>query len=181
MCATPAWVVASGPIEMLRLPIVVLFVLALLIGCGTGGGGLDGDDESPRVDADGNSMLTGTDVTCVTRTRIATNASGKTETRTYFALVDGITRDGDWAVEQCGNQLTINGVDNTACPAGSTCTESGAPAPAEPSCSWSRRSGTFTADGKLNIYCGTGQTTFNTAGTVTSTYESRYTKVRIHR
>ena len=157
-----------------------LVMCALLVGCG-GSGNPGGDDAEPRVDGDGVSNLTGTDVTCVTHTRVATTANGKTETRTYFALVDGVTRDSDWAVEQCGNQLTINGVDNAACPAGATCTESGAPVPTEPQCSWSRRSGAFTADGKLNIYCGTGQTTYNTGGTVTSTYESRYMKVRVYK
>ena len=94
-----------------------------LVACGSAA---DGDDTgSPRVDADDPiTMLTGTDVTCVTRTRTVTNASSRTETRTYFALVDGVSRDMDFAVEVCDLKQTTNGVDSVmGCPAGSTCTK----------------------------------------------------------
>ncbi|MDQ3338273.1 MAG: hypothetical protein M4D80_24165 [Myxococcota bacterium] len=152
-----------------------------LVACGSAA---DGDDSgTPRVDADdNNTMLTGTDVTCVTRTRSVMNASSRSETRTYFALVDGVTRDMDFAVEQCDFRQTTNGVDAVnGCPTGSTCTNTGAAAPMEPACSWSRRSGSFTADGKLNVYCGTGVTSYDAGGTVLSTYESRYMRVRIYK
>jgi hypothetical protein len=152
-----------------------------LVACGSAAGG--DDMGSPRVDADDPiTMLTGTDVTCVTRTRTVTNASSRTESRTYFALVDGVTRDVDFAVEQCDFRQITNGVDTlTGCPAGSTCTNGGAAAPAEPSCLWSRRSGTFTADGKLNVSCGNGFTSYDGAGNVLSTYEGKYMRVRIYK
>jgi hypothetical protein len=153
-----------------------------LVACGSADGG--DDTGTPRVDADDSmSMLTGTDLTCVTRTRTVANANGsKTDSRSYFALVEGITRDTDFAIEQCDFRSLTNGVDNvTGCPAGSTCTNSGAPAPAEPACSWSRRSGTFTADGKLNVYCGSGFTSYDTGGAAVVTSESRYMRVRIYK
>jgi hypothetical protein len=141
-----------------------------------------GGDDVPRVDAPA-SALNPTTLTCVTRTKTITQTDGsKQDQRTHFALVDGITRDSDFAIEQCDMRSVVNGVDQaTGCNAGATCTNSGAAAPADPQCIWSRRSGTFTADGKLYVYCGSTYVSFNAQGTATSTVDSRYMTVKIYK
>jgi len=167
----------------------------LLVACGgvsdDGSAGGSGDGASPQVDAEraadspggGGSSLTPTTLTCITRTRALTNTDGsKIESRSHFALVDGITRDTDFAVEVCDMRSIVNGVDQTdACPAPFTCADSGAPAPMAPLCNWTRRSGTFTADGKLEIFCGSGNTFYNASGVATGTSDSQYTVVRIYK
>lgn len=138
-----------------------------------------GDDtppsDGPSAPTDANDVTEGP---CKANIRLEIEADGsKQERRTYF-FVDTSTHGGDrFQVEMCNRMDRPQA--NTACPAGSTCTQTGDPLPAGPECIW-QSSGTF-IDDNLFIACGSGATNTNANGMVTFDYDSYYTIVRVHR
>lgn len=107
---------------------------------------------------------------------MTTAADGsKSEVRTSYALVSGVTPTSDYLIETC-DQV------QTPAPAGCTppmCVETGDPVPIT-KCSWNHGNGSFTADGKLVIFCSIASTNTNAAGTVTSSSDFRYGAIRVH-
>lgn len=156
--------------------------LAVACGC-TGGRGdsavsdAQGGSGSGSGSDGGSGGETVGDVTCVASTHTQSNASGKIESKSYFALLDGYKPTDDVLIETC-----YAVAPPTSCPAGYTCTDTGATppgtAPGGQLCYWTRP--TAFTEGKLYVFCGYVITSYDMNGAVTSTNDARYASIRIH-
>jgi hypothetical protein len=161
-------------------------LLAMFVACGQSTG-VSGDDTGTSVDAIDNGSgsgsgtpLTVDTITCDTHTRTETKADGsRTETKTYFKLVT-LSMDADFYVESCGYTYTYFPTGSAlACPAGSTCTDTGPALPASQDICYANHLGAF-VNGQIYISCGSGTFNYNASNVLTSSSELKYTSVKLH-
>ena len=140
----------------MRLIVAALLTLAA---CGTDPSST-GDDDSITVDGPPRVPVT-TDVQCETHTMTVNFPDGRRlvyEER--VALLDGVGPDTDFTLETCGYRTLYS------CPAGASCVGD-VGALGSDACVREHRSGFF-VDGKLRVVCGSTETAYNAAGTITS-------------
>lgn len=152
---------------------------AMLAAC-TGSGGQQHADDEPAVDARHSvdaRPSTVTDLECVEHLRVqGTPGAARTETRTYFALVDGVDPQDGYMVERCyadSSALYVCGVGEA------NCVDSGAPNPAGDVCSWTNEY-TFVGS-KMIIICGHVSSVFDSSNVETYHSDSRPAALRLHR
>jgi len=118
-------------------------------------------------------------VECKTSKAIVTASNGtRSETWTYFAVLDDVHPGDLFTFEQCDNvYTTIPPTAASACAAGSTCTTVGDAMPTGSSC-YETNSGGFVG-GKLMVYCGFRISSFDASEKELTRTDSRWTTVRL--
>lgn len=139
--------------------------LLVAIGCSGDPNGAPIVDSHAAGSDGGAPAVTTTDVTCQTSVQTIMNADGgRSEYKSFFAVVSDAHPGDDVLVEQCDETVTTYPTTPTtaACPSGSTCTTTGAAYPTGQTCTVSE-SGQFVG-GNLVVSCGFSSISYTAAG-----------------